>query len=73
MKRLVAVLVLLMVTCGVAVGQNMNTNVQSNPSQIQNTQAVGGGYADSVSNSNSVAVSSGGESFSVLCGPSQYT
>jgi hypothetical protein len=65
MKRFVVVLILLMVTSGVTVGQSMNTNVQSNPSQIQNTQAVGGGYADSVSNSNAVAVSSGGESFSL--------
>jgi len=57
MKRFIVALILLVVTGGVAFGQTMNTNVQSNPSQIQNTQAIGGGYSLANSNADSSAVS----------------
>jgi len=67
MKRVIAVLIAVMVTSAVACGQgSMSTNVTANPSQVQNTQAIGGG--NSTSDSTSIAWAEGGsgdsESFS---------
>jgi len=68
MKRLVAALVPIMATCVVALGDGnvMSTQVQSNPSQIQNAQAIGGGNSSSVADSSSIAWADGGaaDSFS---------
>jgi hypothetical protein len=62
MKRLVAMLVPLVGTFAVAYGQTnvSNTQIESNPSQAQSTQVVGGGNADSTSTSTSGAVAAGG-------------
>jgi hypothetical protein len=62
MKRLVAMLVPLVGTFAVAYGQTnvSNTQIQSNPSQVQSTQAIGGGNADATSTSTSGAVAAGG-------------
>jgi len=62
MKRLVAMLVPLVAACAVTYGQTntSNTQIQSNPSQFQNTQAIGGGNADSTSTSTSGAIAEGG-------------
>ncbi len=61
MKRVVSVLIGVVVTFTVAYGQNVTTTqVQSNPSQIQNTQAIGGGNAGA--DSSSIAWAEGGSS-----------
>jgi len=62
MRRLLAALIPMVVTCAVTSGQtNVATHV--NPAQNQSTNLVGGGNADSTSNA--VAVSTGGTSDSV--------
>jgi len=65
MKRLVTVLIAGVVTLTVAYadGGVMTTQVTSNPSQMQNVQAIGGGNA--ISDSSSIAWAEGGASESV--------
>lgn len=60
MRRLVTVLIAVMVMWAVASGDSnvLNNQVQSNPSQIQNTQAIGGGNA--TSDSGSISWAEGG-------------
>jgi hypothetical protein len=62
MKRLVAMWVPIVVTFAGAYGQTnvSNTQIQSNPSQLQSTQAIGGGNADATSTSTSGAFAEGG-------------
>lgn len=62
MKRLVTVLMAAVVTLTVAYadGTVMTTQVTSNPSQMQNVQAIGGGNA--ISDSSSIAWAEGGAS-----------
>ncbi len=68
MKRLSAALVVVVLISAAAPGQHadgngsyyMNTNVQTNPSQSQNTQAIGGGNAVSSATSDSIAWAGGG-------------
>jgi hypothetical protein len=64
MRRLVAILVPIVATFAVTYGQSnvSNTQIQSSPSQYQNTQAIGGGNADSTSTSTSGAIAEGGSS-----------
>ncbi len=71
MKRLSAVLIAAVVLTslaapGQATGSSyfMNTTVQSDPTQIQNTQAIGGGNAVSSATSDSVAWAGGGSASS---------
>ena len=71
MKRLSAALIALVLTAAVAAGNTtstgsyyMNTNVQANPSQVQNTQAIGGGNAVSSSTSDAIAWAGGGSAYS---------
>ena len=68
MKRLSAALIFVVLISAAAPGQTsdgngsyyMNTNVQTNPSQTQNTQAIGGGNAVSSATSDSIAWAGGG-------------
>lgn len=67
MKRLKAALIAVVLTSAAAFGQSdgngsyyMNTNVQTNPQQVQNTQAIGGGNAVSSATSDSIAWAGGG-------------
>ncbi len=67
MKRLKAALIAVVLTSAAAYGQSdgngsyyMNTNVQTNPQQVQNTQAIGGGNAVSSATSDSIAWAGGG-------------
>ncbi|MDI6448822.1 hypothetical protein [Anaerobaca lacustris] len=69
MKRVsvVSIVVALILAAGPVAessGYQMSTTVQSNPSQVQNTQAIGGGNAVSSSNSDSVAWAGGGSAYS---------
>lgn len=73
MKRLSAALIAIVLTGAAAHGETasstngsyyMNTNVQTNPSQVQNTQAIGGGNAVSSATSDSIAWASGGSAYS---------
>lgn len=67
MKRLAAMLAPVVVTFAVSYGQTnvSNTQVQSSPSQHQNTHLIGGGNADATSTSLSEAYALGGSSSSV--------
>jgi hypothetical protein len=66
MRRLMAVLIMLVVTGGVTfgtgtgTGTTVTTDVQTTTTQVQNTQAIANGYADSTSNSSAISLSGGG-------------
>jgi hypothetical protein len=64
MKRLAAILAFVATICVVTYGQTNvnNTQLNSNPSQVQNTTAIGGGSSNATSNSDSTAYASGGSS-----------